>query len=216
MSTTAKDIIEAAYARRTANHPEKLATKSELISVLSRFLQRISADVAKVNPWYFSTQEDVTGSSGVWDRPASAVVVMHVENASGTEVSIVPFRQRDAEMAPRIYPLGRTFKTVGEASDPSGSDVLTFTFSERLDALDSTAQWDAAANTLADTWPEHHNDLLADHLAAYLAIKDGRADSELAALSGEIQAGVQSLIAEVDIDDYGQHQKWSDRPPGGS
>ena len=177
--TNVRNIIEAAYARRTANDPDTLATKSELIALCDRLLKSIYARVGKENRRYFGTSAPVVGVAGVWARPADSTAILWVQRANGTRVHIVPFSDRIAEIPPRIYPLGPNFYTVGTADDPTATETLTFFYSKRHPTLNASAEPDHADNELDDTWPEHYNDLLVSKVARYLAIKSGRAASEV-------------------------------------
>lgn len=194
MSTTAKDLIQAAAASRTANDPDKLWTPAELIGVVGRKVRSLYSRASRVNPWYFSKVTNVTPDGTVWALPTDAIVPLHFYGGgdAGTgaaavlgggtdpdadEVSLVLINDLDAELAPRVYQLGRSLYSPGGASDPSASvngDKLNIVHSFMHAALDATAAWDAAANTLDASWPEHFNDLLILRLQRYIALKDGR------------------------------------------
>lgn len=188
MTTTAKDLITAAYAHRTANDPDKLATKGELVSVLSRKLRAIYARAHEANPYFFSKTAEVVGVGGTWDRPEDAARVLWIYSGADPvagRVRIVPFRDIEAELPPRLYQLGLTFHPTGHDADPSGTDPLTFVYAFTHPDLDPVQLWDTEANTLDESWPEHYNDILVLRIAKYLAAKDGRAPTELAALEAE-------------------------------
>lgn len=213
MATTCKLIIESAWARRTANDPDKLATGKELVRVIDRKLKQVYAKVGKVSRRFFATTSNVTPDGTKWVRPSDAIAVLWVESGgaagtgadrkitpNGTRVYITPFSNRDAEVSPRIYPLGRNYLTEGGASNPSASangDVLTFTYAKRHPDLAPDSATDASANTLDSTWPEHYNDILIAHVARYLAIKDGRPATELTPLDIEIKELEDLLLAEA-------------------
>lgn len=199
MATTVRQIIEAAYARRTANEPDKLATKAELIAVVDRLLKLIYATVAKVNRRHFATKSaPIAGVAGKWTRPADAISILWVENATGQRVHIVPFTDRNAEISPKIYPLGRDFLTNGAAGDPSATAPLTFYYAKRHPSLNPALEWDDVANVLDSTWPEHFNDILVSKVARYLAIKAGRSVDEVAYLDKEYEENLALLLAEAD------------------
>ncbi len=232
MATTAKDIIQAAFAGRTANDPDVLATKIELIGVLSRKLLSLYSHASRLNPWYFVKVTNVTPDGTKWARPTDATSLLWAYGGGnagtgasavlggGTDpnthrVHIVPFRDLAAELPPRVYQMGRDFFPTGHASDPSpnaNGDKLNFVHSFRHAALDLTKSWDAAENTLHSSWPEHHNDLLVLPLQRYLAIKDGRQAGELVALDAEYQAQLKVFESELDMDLQGKSTRWGQMP----
>lgn len=200
MSTTARDLITAAYAHRTANDPDKLAKTAELIRVLERKLLAVYAHVHEINPWFFSKSAAVVGVSSTWARPTDASRVLWIHSGADPvagRVNIVPFRNVEADLAPRLYQLGRTFYPTGHASDPTGTASLTFVYAFQHPALDSTLAWDHATNTLDDSWPEHYNDLLVLPIAKYLAQKDGRSPTEIGLLEEERKELLALLEREV-------------------
>lgn len=196
MSTTAKDLIQRAFGKSTKNDPDKLALRKEMVRVLSDYIRALYVEVAEVDEEFFPTSGDVTGSAGVWALPAAMIAPFRVLDASDDEVAIVPFRDVDAEIAPRVYQLGQSLYTVGETGDPATSAVLTIHGSMMHPALDPDEAWDHADNTLDATWPERHNELLIRELARYLARKGGRPD-EAAALGEEVAAAKDLLLAEA-------------------
>lgn len=213
MSTTIKKLIDAAYAQSSANDPGKIATDAELIMLVDRRCKRLYSRAARKNPWYFGASANVAGDGVKWPRPATAELVFRAESAGGagsgankkiaavgTEVSVVPFDDRDAELAPRIYPLGRAYYTVGiAATDPDVSangDLLKFFFSRRHADFDPLLASDHATNTLEADWPEQFNDLFVLHIGRYLSRKDVMRDQgEYGALSDELK-DVEALFEE--------------------
>lgn len=198
MTTTAKDLIQRAFARSTKNDPDKLANRKELIRALSDYVRGLYIDVAEVDEEFFQTSSAVTGVSGVWALPSTMIQPFVVLDADGDEVAVVPFRDQDAEIAPRVYQRGRSLYTVGETDDPATAAVLTIYGSLKHPALDPDAAWDAAGNTLDSSWPEDHNEILVCELARYLAFKGGRPD-EAKALEGEREAAKALLIGEATL-----------------
>lgn len=226
MTTTAKTLIDAAYSRSAANDPDKLATNTELISVIDRRLKQIYSAAARQNPFYFGEPVSVSGDGSRWPRPANAELVFYVESdgaagtgadkkiaAAGTEVSIVPFEDREVDDPPRIYALGRGYLSVGlDTSDPSASvngDKLKFFYSRRHADLDPLLPPSDAANTLEADWPEQFNDLLVIHLARYLSIKDvARSDAEVTALQTELTELMQVFAMHLEHENYGMKSRW--------
>lgn len=222
MATTAADIISGAYARRTANDPGKLASDRELVSVLSRFLRRVYSDVAKVSPEFFAKiSSAVAPASNKWPRPTDAVTIFKVElEATGVEVHRTPFLDKQAEVPPAIYELGRSFYSVGRAADVangipadpnSATESLKFYYSMMHPALSPATA--PSALTLDASWPEHHNELLVLYLARYLAMKDGRNADEVTTLTVEIDDSHALLLEEAQGDDYRERHRWKVDPP---
>lgn len=207
MTTTAKDLIIRAVARRTANDPDKTAGRPELIRALSDYLRQIYVQVAEVDIEFFGTSSDVTGASGVWAIPSTMIAVFDVRDSDDEAVSVVPFRDKDADIPPRVYQLGSSLYTVGETDDPGASAVLTLYGAALHAALDPTAVWDDAANTLESSWPERHNDLLVAVLARYLAFKGGR-PTDVQEHDGEVTAAKALLFAEAELRAKTRSARW--------
>lgn len=226
MTTTAKALRDAAYSRSAANDPDKLATDFELIGVIDRRLKQIYSFAARNNPFYFGQGTSVTGDATKWPRPTAAELVFKVEadgpagtgvdrkiTTVGAEVSIVPFEDREAEMAPRVYPLGRAYYSVGiAATDPSASvngDKLKFYYSRRHADLNPALPPTDAANTLDADWPEQFNDLIVLHLAKYLNVKDvARSAPEFTALDAEEKALFGVFAQHLEHENYGMKARW--------
>lgn len=226
MTTTAKKLIEAAYARSSANDPDKLATDSELIAVIDRRLKHIYSFAARRNPFYFGETASVVGDGTKWPRPTNAELIFKVEadGAAGTgadrkimtvgaEVHIVPFEDREAEHAPRVYQLGRAYYSVSlAATDPSASvngDKIKFFSARRHASLDPALPSDDAANTLEADWPETFNDLLSLHIAKYLNIKDtARSQEEWNALAAEEKDLYTLFEQHLETENYGMKSRW--------
>lgn len=226
MTTTARTLIDAAYASSAANDPNKLATDTELIGVIDRRLKQVYSFAARQNPFYFGGSISVIPDGTKWVRPATAELMFHVEadGAAGTgadrkittvglEVSIVPFEDRQAEMAPRVFPFGRAYLTVGlAATDPSASvngDKLKFFFSRRHADLNPALPATDAANTLEADWPEQFNDLIVLRIARYLSLKDiARSTPELTALNDEVKDLFELFRLHLEHENYGMKARW--------
>lgn len=206
-----KQIIEAAYSRSTFNDPGKIATDKELIGVIDRYMRRLYAEVAKANPDYFGDSLAVTGVGGAWTRPATAEVITEVRNATGGEVNITPFKDREAEVAPRIYRFGQTYRTVGLTGDPAVTDVLTFYFSKKHPNLNVDLAADNAANELDETFPEQFFDLPVIRVGRYLARKDGRGDEEQSMIREE-QELMEIFYLHLENQDAGMVSRFRQRP----
>lgn len=195
-------IIDAAYSRSTFNDPGKIATDKELIGVIDRYMRRLYAEVARVNPIYFGTSAPVVGVAGLWARPAAAEVVTRAETSAGARVNITPWDDREGEVPPRIYLYGSGYKTVGKTDDPAPTDSITFFYAKKHPALDTSVAADAAANQLDATFPEQFSDLPVLRVSRYLAVKDGRA-GEVEAMIGEEQEMMAILLTHLGNQDAG-------------
>jgi hypothetical protein len=211
MSINCKQIIEAAYSRSTFNDPGKIATDKELIGVIDRYMRALYAQVARVNPDYFGDSAAVAGSSGTWARPAAAEVITRVETAGNSEVNITPFKDRQAEVAPRIYRYGPSYRTVGLTGDPGASDTLTFFFSKKHPNLDPTLAADNVANQLDATFPSQFFDLPVIRVGRYLAVKDGRG-GEVQMMDSEEASLMQILQLHLENQDAGMVSRFRQKP----
>lgn len=195
MATTVKELIDAAYSRSTFNDPDKLATDKELAAVIDRRLKELFSIAAGQNPFYFGSKLDVVGAGGEWTKPADAEMIVRVENATGDEVKVVPFEDKEADLAPRIYSFGQKFYTVGDAGDPLATDTLTFFYSKRPVTLAS------ASAALDSMWPEQFNDLIVLHVARYLSVKDQRVE-EVQLFESELQSLLSSFQRHLLHENY--------------
>lgn len=195
MATTVQQILDMAYAKSMQNNPGIIATESvELLGVVQRMLDGCYAVAARVNPIMFAETAVVAPVANSWARPATAESIFLVEKAAGEVVAVVPYDDQAAENAlPSIYEYGQAFYTARGLSDPDDTtDSLTFYYARRPDILT------AVTDTLDAMWPEQFNELLALHVAKYLATKDSGTDGrtqELTVLTGEIQAWANRYIA---------------------
>lgn len=213
MPTTAKDIIEAAWSRSTFNDPDKLATDAELIGVIDRRMKQLYSVAARNNPLYFGTRATVgyDANVGGWIRPANAeMVVRIVNNGNAAEIHIVPFEDRFAEMAPRVYEFGQVYFSSGGPGDPITTDILQFQFSRRHVNLNPSQPTNAAANTLEASWPEQFNDLIVLHVSKYLALKDQRGE-EVALLQAEQNELMDTFLKHLAHENYGMKARWGQR-----
>jgi hypothetical protein len=212
MATTARDIINAAYSRSTFNDPDKLATESELIGVIDRRMKQLYSIVARHNPLYFgaSLAQPYSAPAGGWPRPADAELVVRISNPGGGEVHIVPFDDREAEMAPRVYQFGQVYRSVGATGDPANSGSLTFFYSKRHKDLVSSESATTTNNTLEASWPEQFNDLIVLHVARYLSTKDQRVE-EVQVLMAEAAELMEVFLRHLAHENYGMKSRWGQR-----
>ncbi len=219
MPTTARVLIDAARARNVANDTS-LAQDPELIRELDLRLKELYSFAARKAPLYFGAAASVAGDATKWPRTAGAELVFRVEadGAAGTgvdrkiqtvgaKVHLVPLDDRQAELAPRVYALGRAYYSVGvAATDPSASvngDKLKFFYSRLHPNLDPALAATHATNTLEADWPEQHNNLLIVYLAKFLSLKDAaRSDSEYQALEKEEARLYRIFEAHLEHENY--------------
>lgn len=205
MATTALTIIEAAYARSTFNDPDKLATPLELVAVLDRRVKNLFSHAARINPFYFATTTTKTYSAPGWARPSDAEMIIKVENnSSGAEINVVPFEDKQADFAPRVYELGQVYRTVGLTDDPTTGDTLKFYYAKRPDSLT------VASSTIDALWPEQFNDLLVLHIAKYLATKDARPE-DVALLAAEEAALLETFSRHLAHENYAMKARFGHR-----
>ncbi len=212
MATDAKTIIDAAYARSTFNDPDKLATNTELIGVIDRRMKQLYSVVARNNPMYFGKRNPVefNAALGGWPRPKDAELVVRVSNsATGSEVHIVPFEDRQAEMAPRIYEFGQVYFSVGQENDVVAGS-LDFFYSRRHPDLNTGLPATDNANLLEVGWPEQFNDLVVLHVSKYLAIKDQRGE-EVPILQAEQNDLMDVFLKHLAHENYGMKARWGQR-----
>lgn len=192
---TVQEILEMAYPKSMQNNPGIIATESvELLGVVQRMLDGCFAVAARVNPTMFAEKATVAPDSNAWARPATAESIFLVEKVDGTVVAVVPYDDQAAESAlPSIYEYGQAFYTARGMDDPDdAADSLVFYYSKRPEILT------AVDDELDAMWPEQFNELLALHVAKYLATKDSNTEGrtqELAVLQGEIQAWANRYVA---------------------
>lgn len=171
MATTVTDILTAAFAKSTKNVPSRITSETtDLCGVVTRSLRGVFAVGARVNPVFYGTQATVVFSAPGWARPVDAESVFRLELLTGAEVALVPFDQRQAELAlPSVYAMGQVYRSAGNPSDPTSGSLVVF-YAKRATAVTGLT------DTLDALWPEAYNELLVLDVALYLALKDGRAD----------------------------------------
>lgn len=168
--SSAQQLIEAAYARSTANNPGKLATDGELLPHLNRIYQARYAIMATAAPDRASTRTTVTlaGSPPSATLPTDSIDIRRVQTAAGTKVNIIPLEEleRTWHLAPAVYRQGNSIISRGGAGDPIAAEVLT------LFHLDAPAALSALASATDGRYPVRFEQLLVDELALYLDSKD--------------------------------------------
>lgn len=130
-----------------------------------------------------------------WSRPIDAESVWRIEataatvptTTAGTEVVVVPFDDKGAEAGkPAVYEFGQQFYGAGNTLDPTSGTLQLFYSRRPTDPA-------TLASTLDASWLDQFNEILILEVAAYLALKDGRAD-EYVALSKDQEKWVKQFI----------------------
>lgn len=168
--TIAQDVIEAAYAKSTANDPGKLATDSELLGRLNRSYQGLWALASRQRPDSFAVAQPITltTAAAVYALPNDLVEVRRLRNANNATVHLIPAAEIDRlwHAAPCMYRTGGRLYSRGKAGDPVVNDVLTAWL-----LLSGTTL--ATLNTSFDlAYPTRHLEVLVNDLALYLDAKD--------------------------------------------
>lgn len=176
MSTTAQQLIEAAYARSTANDPGKLATDDELLGRLARTYAGLFALAARQRPDEFATAQMITLSGGDahYVLPGDLIEVRRLRNAAKATVHLIPASEIDRlwHVAPSMYRTGGTLYSRAKAGDPVAGDVITAWL------LLAGVVITALSTALDATFPTRHTEILSNDLALYLDAKDEDRDPE--------------------------------------
>lgn len=195
--STGRDLVIGAYAQSSKNQPGRIATEStELLRVVNAVMKGCYAVAARVRPAYFGKTATVAFAAGGWAYPADAETVYRIETPTPTEVVVVPFEDKKAEIGrPAVYFFGRKYVSAGNALDPVSGN-LTLYYAPRHSTL-------ATLDTALDaSWPADYDNLPILAIAAYLARKDGRGDDAAAAYAEGTQwlalfvAHVEHAVAE--------------------
>lgn len=181
MTTTAQQLIEAAYSRSTANDPGKLATDGELLGVGNRIYQALFALAAAAAPERFlsKTTCGLSGTPATGTLSTDIIDIRRVQTSGGTKVNVIPVEEleRGWHLAPAVYRQGGSLISRGATGDPAAGDTLTVW---QLDAPTSLA---ALTDAIDARFPLRHVELIIVEMAMYLATKDtGRDAAEFAAL----------------------------------
>jgi len=184
MPTSVQQLIEAAYARSSANDPGKLAEDLELIGFTNRLYQAMYAAMAAASPEQFLTRVSVTLAGGVGGLPDETIDVRRVQSASGLRVNISPIEELDRlwQFAPVVFQEGNNLVSRGGVGDPGPADVLTAWVVAPPPTLDDLA------DLLDLKFATRFVELLVLEIAIYLDTKD----------EGRDQGQYQKLTAQRD------------------
>jgi hypothetical protein len=181
--TTAEQLIEAGYARSTANDPGKLATDAELLDRLNRNYALVYALAARQRPDEFASVVTITlvGASASYALPVDLIELRRIQYpnplppyAGGATVHLIPAAEitRVYHTAPCMFRTGSTIYSRLAPGDPVGGDVLNAWM------LLSGATLSTLASTIDAVFPMRHTLLLVNDLALYLDAKDEDRDPE--------------------------------------
>jgi hypothetical protein len=197
VALVAQALIDSALARSTKNTARMANQPVELLGVVRRALQGLFAVGARVNPEFYSLEQDVAFAAGGWARPENAESVWRIEQPDDTEVVVVPRFDRQADVArPAVYRMGQVYKPAGHDLDPVGGP-LTFLFAKTPDAI---AGLGASIDAM---FPDHFESLLVDEIAIYLAMKDDRRE-EVGSLIISRDAWLRLYVAFLEHETVGE------------
>jgi hypothetical protein len=212
--STAREIIDAAYATSKLNQPGASASETgELLPFLNRSLRGLFAEGARVNRKIFGARFTQPFAGDHWPRPVGAEMILRIEQ-NGVEVVEVPFDQRRAEPGkPAVYALGQKYYPAGGGVDPTNG-ALVFFYSTRPSEVATLA------GNIDPLWPSQFDSLLILDMARYLATKDGgeKRAQELAAFTAEYEREHGRFVAwlehesTVEVKSYGHYNRIN--PPG--
>lgn len=196
--TTAQQIVEAAYARSTANDPGKLATDAELLGRGNRTYQGLWSLASRQRPDEFAVVQTLTlsGSDAHVALPVDLVDVHRLRNASQATVHLIPAAELDRlwHIAPSMYRTSQTLYSRGKAGDPVAGDVL------QAWVLLAGTTLSALASVIDPAFPTRHVELLINDLALYLDAKDEDRDpQQFRKLATDQAAKSAAFAAEYDL-----------------
>ena len=208
MSTTAQQLLEAGYARSTANDPGKLATDAELLGRMNRTYQGLWALAARQRPDEFQTQSQITlvGGNGSYVLPDDTIDVRRLElavlspvvnpNARGLTVHLIPASEvtRLYHVAPCMYRVGNTLNSRMAPGDPVAGTLINIWL------LLPGVTINALTTVLDTNFPTRHTEILSNDIGLYLSIKDeGRAPSDLAKLAADQSVKLAAFAQDYNL-----------------
>lgn len=185
MSTTAQQLIEAGYAKSTANDPGKLAVDIELLAELDRTFQlryalwSSAADDGSLS----SIALTFAGTPASVTLPTDIIDVDRLE-IGGEKANLIPVAEKERlwHLPPAIYRQGLSLISRGHSGDPVNGTALTLW-------LDDAPASITALNSVIDVrFPVRFHKLLTLDIALYLDTKDiGRDPAQHQKLLDEYQ-----------------------------
>lgn len=199
MSTSAQDLIEAGYARSTANDPGKLATDDELMGRLDRTWQSLWALAARQRPDEFATVQTIVlvGGDAHYVLPDDLIEVRRLRNATPATVHLIPVAEIDRlwHIPPSMYRTGSTLYSRRKAGDPVAGDSI-----DAWLLLPATPLTTLAA-VVDPKFPTRHVEILSNDLALYLDAKDENRDpQQFRKLAADQGVKLAAFAQEFDLD----------------
>lgn len=190
--TTVQQLIEAGYARSTANDPGKLGGDLELIAFLNRRYQLRFALLASASGdnMLAKTSLALAGAPAALVLPGDLIDLIRVENTAGAKVHVIPADEkgRSWHLTPAVYRQGLSLVSLMRSGDPGIASALTLFY------LDAPTALTLLASALDARYPARWEGLLINDLALYLSTKDeGRSEGEYKELATEIAKDEQAF-----------------------
>lgn len=205
MSTTVQQILDAAMLQNTAN--SRVLGQREVLERVNFAEQDLFTKLAQENRYLWATSGAFPSTNGAQGRSIDLAVpgqnaiverVLRLELPTGVEVNLVDIQDRDAELAPRAYPLGtKLFEIGSEWQGSIGSVAITVFYAYRPAELSLTGALTQAVALYDRFVSYYHYDL-----AWYMAHSDaGRAiadPGEIQRLSALREGVYQTILQHAD------------------
>lgn len=196
MVSTAQALIEAGYARSTANDAGKLASDGELLLHVNRKYQSLYAIMALAGGDNALAKATLVlaGAPPSAVLPTDLIDIKRLEQLLGGKAYLVPADEKDRSwhLAPAFYRQGNSIVSLGRAGDiAAGQSVVVY-------HLDSPAALSTLASSTDARFPTRYEDILVLDLAIYLSTKDeDRSEKEYKALKDELADAMAMFNALV-------------------
>jgi hypothetical protein len=194
--STAQQLIEAGYARSTANDAGKLASDGELLLHLNRKYQSLYAIMALSggDNALAKTTLVLAGAPAAAALPTDVIDIKRLELLDGSKAYLIPADEKDRSwhLAPSFYRQGGSIVSRGLTGDLGvGGSVVVY-------HLDAPAALAALATSTDPRFPVRYEDILVLDLAIYLSTKDdGRDETEYKQLKDELADAMTMFNALV-------------------
>lgn len=196
MPSTAQALIEAGYARSTANDAGKLASDGELLLHVNRKYQSLYAIMALAggDNALAKTTLVLAGSPPSVALPADIIDIKRLEQLLGGKAYLVPADEKDRSwhLAPAFYRQGNSLVSLARSGDlAAGQSVVVY-------HLDSPVALTTLASVTDARFPTRYEDILVLDLAIYLSTKDeNRSETEYKQLKDELADAMKMFNALV-------------------
>lgn len=183
--STAQSLIEAGYARSTANDAGKLASDGELLLHLNRKYQSLYAfmAVAAGDNALAKATLVLAGAPPAAALPVDVIDIKRLEQLLGGKAYLIPADEKDRSwhLAPAFYRQGNSLVSCARSGDlAAGQSVVVY-------HLDAPAALAALGSVTDPRFPVRYEDILVLDLAIYLSSKDeGRSEKEYKQLKDEL------------------------------